>query len=230
MSKYFIFKMNELTLIIPAKKEAESLPTVLIELKKFNYRILVLLDKTDIETINAISKFDIEIIYQKNKGYGDALINGIQNVRTKYFCIFNADGSFNPAEIEDMHNKIKFNNHDLVCASRYEKNCGSEDDDIVTFIGNFIFTKLGNIFFRLKITDILYTYVMGKTQSAKNLDLKQNDFTFCVELPIKAQKEKMFLNTSKSYERPRIGGKKKVNAIKDGTLILMHMIKLFFSK
>ena len=32
------------------------------------------------------------------------------------------------------------------------------------------------------------------------------------------------------YERKRIAGKKKVNAIKDGILILIHMIKLFFSK
>ena len=219
-----------LTLVIPAKHESESLPIVLEELKKYQLNIKIVLDRSDIDTINSIKNYDCEIIYQGGKGYGNALIEGISSVTTEFFCIFNADGSFNPIELKNMLEMITENNSDFIFASRYEKNCGSEDDDIVTFIGNFIFTKLGNIFFRLKITDILYTYVMGKTQSAKNLDLKQNDFTFCVELPIKAQKEKMFLNTSKSYERPRIGGKKKVNAIKDGTLILMHMIKLFFSK
>jgi len=31
--------MNELTLVIPAKNEAESLPIVLDELKKSNYKI-----------------------------------------------------------------------------------------------------------------------------------------------------------------------------------------------
>ena len=31
-----------------------------------------------------------------------------------------------------------------------------------------------------------------------------------------------------SYEKKRIGGKKKVNALKDGFLILTEMIKLFF--
>ena len=34
------------------------------------------------------------IIYQKNFGYGDALIHGINQCKTEYFCIFNADGSF----------------------------------------------------------------------------------------------------------------------------------------
>ena len=38
------------------------------------------------------------------------------------------------------------------------------------------------------------------------------------------------ISTSKSHERARIAGLKKVNAIKDGFLILVGMIKLFFFK
>ena len=33
-----------------------------------------------------------------------------------------------------------------------------------------------------------------------------------------------------SYERKRIAGKKKVSAFKDGFLILIHMVRLFFIK
>ena len=36
------------------------------------------------------------------------------------------------------------------------------------------------------------------------------------------------IDISSSKERSRIAGKKKVNAIKDGTLILISMFKLFF--
>ena len=93
-----------------------------------------------------------------------------------------------------------------------------------------IFYKIGNIFFNIKITDILYTYVLGNTVQAKKLNLKQKDFRFCVELPIKAQKYNMKLGTVNCYERKRIAGKKKVNAFKDGYLILSQMIKLFFEK
>ena len=88
--------MDDLTLIIPAKKEKESLPVVLNELKNYTKKISIILEENDTETINSISDFDCQIIYQKNKGYGDALIQGISSVKTKYFCIFNADGSFNP--------------------------------------------------------------------------------------------------------------------------------------
>ena len=222
--------MDKLTLIIPAKKEAESLPKVLSELKKYDVKTSVILEENDSETINSIKSFDCKIIYQSNKGYGDALIQGIKSVETKYFCIFNADGSFNPIELENMYNSLENNKSDIIFASRYENGCSSDDDTIITFIGNLIFTTLGKIFFHLKITDILYTFVMGNTKKVQDLNIKSKDFVFCVELPIKARRNKLILTTSKSNERARIAGRKKVNAFKDGFLILKGMIKLFFSK
>ena len=156
--------MHELTLVIPAKNEKESLPSVLQELKPFNLEILVVLEESDKDTINSISNYNCRIVFQKNKGYGDALILGINEVNTKYFCIFNADGSFNPNELKTMYKSLISNEIDFIFASRYERDCSSEDDTLITFIGNFIFTKIGNIFFNLKITDILYTFVIGKVE------------------------------------------------------------------
>ena len=71
---------------------------------------------------------------------------------------------------------------------------------------------------------------MGKTESAKILNLQEKDFKFCVELPIKAKENKLLMSTSKANERKRYSGKKKVNAIKDGFLILSYMIKSFLLK
>ena len=220
--------MKNLTLVIPAKKEKESLPKVINELKNYDLKILVVLEKNDLETINSISNFDCQLVFQKKKGYGDAILEGLNLVDTEFFCIFNADGSFNPSELNIMYKKLKNENLDAVFASRYEKDCGSEDDTFITYIGNFIFTKIGNVFFNLDITDILYTFVMGRTSFAKKLELTAKDFSFCVELPIKANRANYKICTSKSYERSRIAGKKKVSAFKDGLKILFSMIKLFF--
>tara|TARA_Y100001970_G_C14259925_1_gene879549 strand:+ start:4155 stop:4826 length:672 start_codon:yes stop_codon:yes gene_type:complete len=220
--------MNNLTLIIPAKNEKESLPKVLEELKKYSYNISVVLEESDTETINAIKNFSCRIIFQNGKGFGDALIQGIKETQTEFFCIFNADGSFNPIELKAMLKKVQDEPYDFVFATRYEKDCGSDDDTIVTFIGNYIFTFIGKIFFKLKISDILYTFVLGRTEQAKQLNLKYKDFSFCVELPIKAKRKGYTMTTSKSYERSRIAGEKKVNAIRDGILIFLSIIKLFF--
>jgi glycosyltransferase involved in cell wall biosynthesis len=220
--------MSELTLIIPAKKEAESLPIILDELKKYDHKIDIILHASDIETIHAIKNYDVNIVYQKNLGYGDALIHGIKQCKTKYFCIFNADGSFNPSELKKMHNSLQTKKLDFIFASRYQKNSGSEDDTVLTLVGNYIFTYIGRIFFRLNLTDILYTFLIGRTKQANMLNLTQKDFCFCVELPIKAKRMEMRMECIESHERKRIGGIKKVNAFKDGFLILKYMVKLFF--
>ncbi len=220
--------MNNITLVIPAKNEKESLPKVLDELKIYNLKIIIVLEKDDKETIQSAEDYNCKILYQDGKGYGDALITGINSVETEFFCVFNADGSFDPSELTKMFDQINDKKADFVFGTRYEKNCGSDDDTIITLVGNFIFTKIGILFFGLNITDILYTYLVGKTSKAKNLKLNSKDFKFCVELPIKAKRKGYKLVTSKAYERSRIGGKKKVNAFKDGLVILIYMIKLFF--
>lgn len=221
--------MDNLTIIIPAKKEKESLSHVLNDLEKLNIKTIVILERNDSETIKSIKDCKCEILYQLGKGYGDALIQGINKTQTKYFCIFNADGSFLSSELEVMYNLLQSNKCDFVFGSRYMPGGLSEDDTIITFVGNKIFTLIGNIFFSLNISDILYTFVMGNTYYAKNLNLKEKKFSFCVELPIKAKRNGYTLLTIPCHEKPRIGGKKKVNAFKDGFLILMSMIKLFFS-
>ena len=216
----------DLTLIIPAKNESESLPLILDSLKKFDFKIIISLHSEDKLTINSISSYNVEIVIQSAKGYGNALIEGINACTTKYFCIFNADGSFNENDLPKM---LELNSQtDFVFTSRYSLNGSSEDDTIITYIGNQFFSLLGKIFFSLKISDILYTYVMGRTDSFKRLNIKNNDFRFCVELPIKIQKNNMKYISISSYEKKRIAGIKKVNAIKDGFLILTEMIRLFF--
>lgn len=222
--------MENLTLIIPAKKEKESLPKVIDEIKNLNCKKKIILAPNDTETINSVKNLDVEIIYQEDQGYGDALISGIKTLDTKYFCIYNADGSFNPSEIPKMIFLLESSNLDFVFASRYQEDSGSDDDTFVTLIGNKIFTLIGKIFFSLPITDILYTFVIGQTNKVNELQLSQKDFSFCVELPIKANKMNMKMLSSSSYERKRIAGFKKVSAFKDGLCILIHMIKLFFWK
>ena len=219
-------EQTDLTLVIPAKYESESLPIILDDLKKFNFEIIVSLHPEDKLTIKAINSYNLRTVMQKNKGYGNALIEGINACKTKYFCIFNADGSFDENDLPKMLDLIKKN--DFIFTTRYGHGASSDDDTMVTFIGNKFFSLLGKIFFSLNITDILYTYVMGKTESFKKLNIVNNDFRFCVEFPIKMQRKNMKYDSISSHEKKRIAGKKKVSPFKDGFLILIEMIRLFF--
>ena len=64
------------------------------------------------------------------------------------------------------------------------------------------------------MSDILYTFVLGDTEKVKKLRLTKEDFSFCVELPIKAKKADLKLTTNVAFERKRIGGKKKLMLLK----------------
>ena len=221
--------MDDITLVIPAKNEAESLPDVLDELLEYKIKKIVVIPIDDRKTIESIKKFDCKIIPQQGKGFGNALIQGINCVETKYFCIFNADGSFDPIYLSQLKNKVQLN-QDFVFCSRYEEGGGSEDDTMLTYIGNKFFTGLCNLLFGLKITDVLFTYVMGSTKAFKKLNMSFNDFSFCIELPIKAKKKNFILGNLPSIERSRIAGIKKVNEFRDGLLILISILKLLILK
>ena len=71
---------------------------------------------------------------------------------------------------------------------------------------------------------------MGKTKLVKNLELKSQDFKFCIELPIKAHRYNYNYTSYPCYERKRIAGKKKVSPFLDGLRILFGMIFLFFKR
>ena len=220
--------MEEITLIIPAKNEPNALPIVLNEIKKMqlSVKILVVIREEDKDTFKATNDYDCDVLFQSKKGYGNAIVEGINHVKTKYSCIFYADGSTDPKYINLMKEKLVNEKLDLIFGSRYEKSAHSYDDDLITRIGNFGFTLLGNIFMRLKISDLLFTYVFAKTDCLKNMKLNSDDYCLCVEIPFKAKLSKLRYTTLPCIERKRFADKKKVKALTDGLKILIY----FFSK
>jgi glycosyltransferase involved in cell wall biosynthesis len=219
---------EQITLLIPAKYEKESLPVVLDSLKQYRFKKLVVLEKFDIETLKSIKKFNCKVTFQKKPGYGAALKHGINIASSKYICIFNADGSFRHKEISKMMSKFnKNNNLDFVFASRYYKNGSSDDDTFLTYIGNKFFSYCAKFFFKIKLNDILYTFVLGKKILFKNCNLKNDGFSICAELPLKVHYNKFLYLQVPSREKKRIAGTKKVNEFKDGLFILCYLIKYY---
>ena len=216
--------MNDVTLIIPAKHEPNALPLVLKEInaKILNVKIIVIIDKKDIETLEAAKKFDCEVIFQTKAGYGNAIIDGINHSQTKYSCIFYADGSTDPKYIDEMKFLIERDDLDLIFGSRYEKGAYSLDDDFITRFGNYFFTFLGNFFTKLNLSDILFTYIFGKTDSFKKMKLSCNDYCLCIEIPIKSKSLGLKYKTIPCIERKRLADKKKVKAFSDGLKILIY--------
>jgi dolichol-phosphate mannosyltransferase len=220
--------MNKITLVIPAKDEPNALPLVLNEInkKKLPVKVLIVMQKEDEKTLEATIGYDCEVLFQSKKGYGNAIVEGINHVKTEYTCIFYADGSTDPVYIKLMLKKLLDQNLDLIFGSRYEKNSYSFDDDFITKLGNYVFTFFGNFFMKLKISDILFTYIFAKTECLKKMKLDCDDYCLCIEIPFKAKLTKLNYSTIPCIERKRFADKKKVKAFRDGLKILIY----FFSK
>ena len=127
-----------------------------------------------------------------------------------------------------MLNLIEINNYSIVFGSRYEKNAGSFDDDLITRIGNFFFTSFGNLLFNLKITDILYTYIVCVKKDINDLNLISNNYNLCVEIPLKSKVKKLNYCCYPCIERSRIADQKKVKPFRVGFQILTYMLKFYF--
>ena len=220
--------MDKISLIIPCKNEVESLSAVLEEIKdnKFVNEIIIVVDSELDNSIPITKKFNCKLIIQKSKGYGSAIIEGFKNAKNEFGCIYNADHSFDPKYFSDLVRISK--SYDFIFGSRYKGSGGSDDDTIITFIGNKMFTFITRFILGIKLSDILYTYVLCNVDKFNNLNLKNKDFKLCIELPVKVKKNKHSYIDLEMFERKRFDGKKKVNIIKDGLLISYEIIKSFF--
>ena len=225
---------KKISIVIPAKNEEQSLSKLLKKFKKYKnfYQEIILVDgKSSDRTIEVAMRNKCKVIKQKKNGYGDAIILGVNNVKTKYFVIYDADGSKDPQYLIQFNKNLKNKKKkDIVFAERYGKGAGSHDDTILTYIGNRIFTYLGIIFFNLKLNDILHTFFLCEVKKFKKLKFKYKDFAFCAEFPIIANRNKLSFSTMATVEKKRYNGVPKVRSFLDGVKILNAMIYLFFNK
>tara|TARA_B100001250_G_C19762632_1_gene773208 strand:- start:71 stop:760 length:690 start_codon:yes stop_codon:yes gene_type:complete len=220
--------MKSISLIIPAKNESLSLGKVLDEIKNYKIidEIIVVVDNENDDSIKIAKNYNCKILIQKNNGYGSAIIEGFRNAKNEYGCIFNADYSFNPKYLSEMINKTPLNF--FVFGSRYVKEGFSEDDDFITLIGNKCFSFFSKYFLKIKVSDILFTYILCDVDKFNKLNLKSHDFRLCIELPFKISKNFDNYCELPMIERARFAGKKNVNVLKDGFLILLEVVKSYF--
>ena len=225
---------KDFTFVIPAKNEVESINKVLNEIRKIgkDCKILICLnDKFDSTYKVVKKKYKVKFLFINSTGFGKSIRNGLNNSTTKYTCISMADGSSKISDLFKMYSYLK-NNNDLsfIIGSRYEKKSKSYDDNIISYVGNYIFTKMLNFFYTTDISDALYSFVAGKTIKFKKLGLKTDDFTLAIEMPLKIINSKLKYSIISTIEKKRIGGEKKVNYFKDGFLILIYFIKYLINK
>ena len=134
---------------------------------------------------------------------------------------FSPDGNSVPELIPEIISKFE-NGFDIVYASRYAGDALSEDDSILTRIGNRIFTHLINLLFGGRISDSLVVYRAYTREFLARAGLLHGVLPQCVTalISIRCNKIKARRADIPGDEPARIGGVAKMNPLLDGLRII----------
>tara|TARA_B100000315_G_C14591633_1_gene596151 strand:- start:5052 stop:5753 length:702 start_codon:yes stop_codon:yes gene_type:complete len=173
------------------------------------------------DTVEWAKENNYEVYIQKQKGFRHAYVEVMPYVKGDIIITFSPDGNSIPELLPSLIEEIKKGN-DMVIASRYLGDAKSEDDDIITAFGNWLFTTTVNFLHGGKYTDVMVIYRAYKKQLVYDLELdKDKWYTFPEKLfnckvswepllSVRAARRKLNVSEIPGDEPARIGGERKL--------------------
>ena len=227
---------KSITLFFPTLNEIDGLKYLLPKIKKEWFTHLIVIDGGSSDgTIEFCKKHNIDIRIQKKPGVCNAYCEGFNSTNDDIFITFTPDGNCIPELLPVLIEEIK-NSYDIVYMSRYLPPAKSEDDSLITGIGNWMFNKIINFCFGGRFTDVLGGYraytreavlkmrlheMPDRNWATKRWDLL-NDWQ--VGGTIRAAKLKLKYKELPGDEPARIGGESKVSILYNGSMIVYQII------
>lgn len=193
-------------------------------------------------TIEWAKENGYEVYVQKQRGFRHAYNEVWPLVNGDVVIGFSPDGNSLPELIPDLIDKMK-EGFDMVIASRYLGDAKSDDDDVITSFGNWLFTRTVNLLHGARYTDAMVIYRAYRKDMAQQLGLDRDDAYALPEmlfrtnisweplLSVRAAKAKLRVTEIPGDEPPRIGGERKLQILKWGAAYYFQFIReLWFWK
>ncbi|MBL4889302.1 MAG: glycosyltransferase family 2 protein [Candidatus Lindowbacteria bacterium] len=210
------------TLWIPVLNEAGPLPEILPEIDPSWIDDILFIDggSTD-NTIEIIKEWGHgRVIHQKEPGIANAYWESLPHINTDVIIAYSPDGNSIASSIPTLRDKMK-EGYDMVIASRYLPGAGSDDDDFMTGIGNFIFSNSIRVLFGGNFTDCLVMLRAFRKDLVEKLDMVQHDEpVFETQLAIRSSLHNMNVTEIPVFEPKRIGGVRKMRVFYNGWSIV----------
>jgi glycosyltransferase involved in cell wall biosynthesis len=227
---------NRIVVIIPAINEEESLPKVIKDIPNYVDETIVVDNGSTDNTINVAEQVGATVLEELERGYGAACLKAIDYIKDKKFDIIvflDGDYSDYPKEMNLLLEPIIKEDYEIVIGSRI---LGKREQGAMlpqAIFGNWLASFLIKLFWGYKFTD-LGPFRAIKYSSFLNLDMKDRNFGWTVELQIKAAKQKMKCKEVPVSYRKRIGKSKVtgtiIGTVKASVKILYLIFKSYFYK
>jgi glycosyltransferase involved in cell wall biosynthesis len=214
--------------VIPTLNEAENLRWLLPRLTMVDEVIVVDGQSTDGSAdIARLLRPDAVIISEAPSGKGTAMRTGMAAASCDVIIMLDADGSMDPAEFDSFLALI-CRGFDFVKGSRYA--CGGGSDDLTGLrrAGNLLLTRLANLLYRTRWSDLCYGFVALRRSVVHRLSLRSTGFEIETEMCVNAVRAGLRMAEVASHESDRLFGNSNLNTFRDGWRVLKTMVRLRF--
>ena len=215
------------SLIILTLNEIEGVKIMIPKVKQEWVDEIVLVDGGSTDgTIEEVKRLGLQIIHQKTKGHGGAILDGVKGTSSDIIVIWSPDGNHEVEEIPKLIEKIK-DGYDQVIISRFGKGSVNLDAGILETFGNKMFTAIVNILFGGNLTDTLNESRIITRKAFMELNFDAFDMTSTQQMSIRGLKRKQKITEIVGNEGERIGGTRKMRPFYVGKLLSEQIIKEF---
>ncbi len=228
------------TLLVVAWNEIDGMKAIMPKIRREWYDQLVVLDGGSTDgTIEYVREHGYQLYVQKRAGFRNGYVEVMRLVEGDVMLTFSPDGNSMPEAIPRLFDKMR-EGYDMVIASRYLPPAKSEDDDLVTAFGNWLFTRIVNVLHGGNYTDAMVILRVYRTQLVKELELDQDEGFALAErlfstrisweplLSVRAAKRKLRIAEIPADEPPRVGGVRKLQVLRWGAAYLFQFVREVF--
>ncbi len=217
--------MEQVSVIVPAYNEEETLGRVLKGLEKLDLelRVVVVDDGSKDKTAEVAEELGFDVIrHKKNRGKGAAIRTGIDNVDEGVVVIQDADLEYDPKEIPRLLGPIEKGEADVVYGSRFLGEI--EGMKKSHYFGNWFLSLATSVILGKRITDMETGYKAFAPGVLESLDLESDEFDIEPEITAKVIKGGYRLVEVPIDFKARTKGEKKISWV-DGVKGLFKLVR-----
>ena len=230
----------KVTLVVPVLNEIDGIKQIMPLIKPEWVDQLLFIDGQSSDgTLEYLKEKGFPYVVQKKKGMRHAYTEALSLMKGDVILTFSPDGNSIPELIPACIEKMK-EGYDMVIVSRYKDQARSQDDDFLTGIGNWCFTKLIGLCHRFPYTDAMVIYRAYKKSLIHELDLDKDNsyekeerlFKTVISweplLSIRCAKRRLKVADIPGDEPAREGGERKLQVWRRGAAYMFQVLREVF--
>jgi glycosyltransferase involved in cell wall biosynthesis len=198
----------ELTILMPCLNEAKTIGICIHKAKNFLAEAgisgeVVIADNGSVDgSIDIAMAMGARVINVRERGYGAALIGGIEAARGEFIIMGDADDSYDFEKLSGFVEKLR-GGDDLVVGNRFEGGIApGAMPTLHYYVGNPVLSLVGRIFFQIPVRDFHCGLRGFRADAIRKLELRTSGMEFASEMVVRSGLAKLRISEVPTTLKP----------------------------